>query len=171
MLLIFWRRFDDNSTSLLNQIFFCALASSAIYFTIYSLDNIEVGKFKLNENLFIYSVLSFFVFITIPLQVVGNVDRSRSLYMFGWIECAPKNYGLKEIESAIDSKYGKESVSAFEIRLIEQQSRALVRIQNEKVTLTKKGEFVFATAKGVASVFKLSGWVNHDIWKNPRCLM
>ena len=118
----------------------------------------------------IVSLLILFVFLTIPLQVLGNIDRSRSLYMFGWIECAPASTSIDQMHKQIDDVYGKESLNAFLQRVNEQEQRNLLDLNNQKYVTSFQGHKIFQSAKLLARIFHLDGWYAHDIWNNAKCL-
>ncbi len=110
------------------------------------------------------------LFLTLPLQTIANVDRSRSLYMFAWIKCTPQNISYENIQNAIKKKFGSEAVEAFNMRMVEQQKRGFVSITNNTVELTARGEVIFKSAKYLAKIYELEGWYRNDLWGNKDCL-
>ena len=170
ILLYFWRKSDGSSDVLLNQIFFSSLVAGFLAGSFMLLYSRIKGTRNSFELYFLYVGLSFFIFVTIPLQIIGNVDRSRSLYMFNWIKCAPLNSSQNIIQNRIEETYGTESLQAFKLRLQEQEARGLVNENNGFIELSKRGEFIFSIAKNVSKIFRLRGWIEHDIWNNPKCL-
>lgn len=113
---------------------------------------------------------SFFMFLTIGLQTFTNVDRSRSLFMFEWIKCAPINTNLNTLQAKIRDNFGSEAEMAFSQRLHEQVSRGLVKINNNSPELTVAGNVVFISAVQLARLAKLEGWQRNFLWKqNEKC--
>jgi len=173
VLIIFLLRFFDTPLALPDQIFYVGILISTGYLWVERRKGLMTGHLHSSErNLVktVFTLLILFVFFTIPLQVLGNIDRSRSLYMFGWIECAPKSASKADVFKQIETSYGKESLDAFIQRVGEQEQRNLVTSKDEKYVTTYQGHIVFQTAKVLAKVFHLDGWYTHDIWSNPKCL-
>lgn len=110
------------------------------------------------------------LFLTLPLQTIANVDRSRSLYMFGWINCSPKGTTATEITSRIEKIYGIEAKQAFDMRVSEQVKRGFISERDGRLEITTTGSVIFKTAQFLAGVYNLKGWYDHDIWENRKCL-
>ena len=173
VLIIFLLRFFDTPLALPDQIFYVGILISTGYLWVERRKGLMTGHLHSSERILVktvFTLLILFVFLTIPLQVLGNIDRSRSLYMFGWIECAPKSASKADVFKQIENNYGKESLDAFIQRVGEQEQRNLVTSKDEKYVTTYQGHIVFQTAKVLAKVFHLDGWYTHDIWSNPKCL-
>jgi hypothetical protein len=108
-------------------------------------------------------------FLTISVQTIANVDRSRSMFMFEWIGCAPNSSQLSSIEASIIEKFGTESLIAFRQRVGEQQTRGLVQRNSSEISLTESGLILFEIEKFINSVFKLTGWNKNLLWDEKNC--
>lgn len=156
---------------LLDQIFIF----TPVIFIDYFLLNSVINKFKGNKighvpEIFtiktISASLAALIFFTSGLLILGNIDRSRSLYMFNWIGCAPKSYSKDQLLDDIEKKFGKEEKIAFEMRLNEQLNRNFASIEDGAIELTQTGRGVLKIAVTVNSIYQLQGWRKHLIWKN-----
>lgn len=174
ILLIFIRKLDLN-LPLPDQIFYSAFLLGGIFFLI----SRKLNVFKSNVLLesgnsriirILSAVLITAIFLTLPLQTIANVDRSRSLYMFGWIKCAPKGTSVNALNEAIKNHFGAETEQAFIMRANEQDKRGLVAVSQNEFQLTKTGEFIFISAKYLAQLYNLEGWYKNDLWTNKKCL-
>ena len=131
-------------------------------------------KFRNREVDFEFKLLvfltSFFMFLTIGLQTFTNVDRSRSLFMFEWIKCAPSGTTLTTLENLVEVNFGNEARIAFKQRLDEQQSRGFIKVVKNEPKLTKSGDFIFHSAVLLSRLANLKGWQNNFLWKsNLKC--
>jgi len=108
-------------------------------------------------------------FLTTSVQAIANVDRSRSMFIFEWIGCAPMSSGMKNIEANITEKFGTESLLAFRQRLDEQKTRGFAQVENSKVWLTKSGLTLFEVLKLINRVYNLTGWSKNLLWRVPGC--
>jgi hypothetical protein len=114
-------------------------------------------------------VLGLFIYCTVPFQIIGTVDRSRSLFIFEWVQCAPTNSTYQSISNKIETTFGKETSIAFDLRLTEQIKRGFMKEKKKKLELTTRGQIVFATAVTVSKIFSLKGWKENFLWNNEKC--
>jgi hypothetical protein len=156
---------------LLDQIFIC----TPVIFIDFLIITSAINKFEKKEKVqreeihalkIISALLATLIFFTSGLLTLGNIDRSRSLYMFNWIGCAPNNHSKDQLYEDIEKKYGKEEAIAFEMRLEEQLNRKFVRINDGVIELTHTGQGVLRIAVTINSIFQLQGWKKHLMWKN-----
>jgi len=126
------------------------------------------GKFR-DYFVILNCCLAMFMYLVFPFQVIGTVDRSRSLFMFEWVACAPRNSTLIDVENQIDKVFGKEAVVAFNLRLREQENRGLMKIASGRPELTYGGHVVFSSAVEASRIFSLRGWQQNFIWENNKC--
>ena len=87
-----------------------------------------------------------------------NIDRSRSFFVLSWvknhkIEVTTTGFSLGEIKSS-----EKNSGLEIENRLNEQIHRGLIRIEDSRLTLSKRGNLFYTLAERIAGVYKLNGW-------------
>lgn len=172
--LFLWRKFVNNSSEyLIFQIVAFSISTTFIFHcAIYLSEKYMLKtKFKiLTEINVIYSCLSIVLFFTLTMNSLGNIDRSRSLYMLHWISCAPKGSNLEIIETQIQKKYGLETKLAFDFRIAEQINRGIVKIVNKRPILSTSGMFILRVAQIEAKAFELHGWERLDLWQNPKCI-
>jgi hypothetical protein len=109
------------------------------------------------------------LFLTISVQTVGNIDRSRSMFMFEWIGCAPNSIQLFGIENRIVEKFGTESLLAFQQRVEEQKTRGFIDGDGSSLDLTNSGVVLFHFQKTIQSVYKLTGWKKNLLWNVQGC--
>jgi hypothetical protein len=88
-----------------------------------------------------------------------NVDRSRSLYIFGWAEDGNIRYVKGELNLDKVGSAEKLNRRAIEIRVEEQVSRKLMLIDNQgTVKLSFAGHVVFQMAEITSKIFRLTYW-------------
>lgn len=117
--------------------------------------------------LFLSSILvSVFVLLS-GLLSLGNIDRSRSLFMFNWIGCAPKTISEESLLIRVEDRFGAEAKRAFKKRIQEQKSRGLVEDSNHhSLTLTLSGKGVLTIARHLSSLYNLKGWEENLLWQD-----
>ena len=174
VLLILLRKLDSG-LPLPDEIFYTAIFLGVIFYLFSkNLKMFKEEKLDVSRNSgtirMLTAALITALFLTLPLQTIANVDRSRSLYMFAWIKCSPQNTSYEEIQKAIEKKLGSEARSAFNMRVVEQQTRGFISISNETVELTSRGEVIFRSAKYLAEIYELDGWYRNNLWGNKECL-
>jgi hypothetical protein len=106
--------------------------------------------------------VSLLFFSTVQYSVLA-VDRSRSLYIFSWVDdgIIKSLNGQISIISTKEDPEGLADVAAITQRIQEQTSRGLMSIEGSSVQLTRTGKGVLYTAKFTARFFNLRGWFNH----------
>ena len=120
---------------------------------------ISLYLFKLNRTKLIVCILIVASIQNASSQVLMNVDRSRSLYIFGWAEGGSLRYVQGELNLDKVSSLEKLNRRAIEIRIEEQISRKLMFIDNEgKLKLSLGGQVVFQMAEITSKVFRLTYW-------------
>ncbi len=115
--------------------------------------------FRLNKSGLLIAVLVVLSIQNISAQVLMNVDRSRSLYIFGWV--SDGNVNLKNGKINLSNVRSTEKVNqvAIENRINEQVARNLMMIENDgDVRLTISGRIVLLSAQISSRVFRLNGW-------------
>jgi hypothetical protein len=94
--------------SFLDHLVLSGVAASVLTWLILTkaqvLIRIAKREFTTNFHYFITinCILGLFVYCTIPFQIIGTVDRSRSLFIFEWVECAPTNSTYQSISNKIE---------------------------------------------------------------------
>lgn len=161
--------------SFLDHLVLSGVAASVLTWLILTkaqvLTRVAKREFTTNFRYFITinCLLGLFVYCTIPFQIIGTVDRSRSLFIFEWVECAPTNSTYQSISNKIDTVFGKETSIAFDLRLTEQIKRGFMKETSGKIELTTRGQIVFVTAVTVSKIFSLKGWKQNFLWNNEKC--
>jgi hypothetical protein len=161
--------------SILDHLVLSGVAASVLTWLILTkaqvLIRVAKREFTTNFRYFITinCILGLFVYCTIPFQIIGTVDRSRSLFIFEWVECAPTNSTYQSISNKIERTFGKETSIAFDLRLTEQIKRGFMKEGRGKIELTTGGQIVFATAVTVSKIFSLKGWKENFLWNNEKC--
>lgn len=161
--------------SFLDHLVLSGVAASLVTWLILSkvqvFTRIAKHEFTTNFRYFITinCILGLFIYCTVPFQIIGTVDRSRSLFIFEWVECAPTNSTYELISNKVESTFGKETSIAFDLRLKEQIKRGFMKKRNTKIELTTRGQVVFATAVYVSKIFSLKGWKENFLWNNENC--
>lgn len=161
--------------SFLDHLVLSGVAASVVTWLILSkaqvFTRIAKREFTTNFRYFITvnCILGLFIYCTIPFQIIGTVDRSRSLFIFEWVGCAPTNSTYQSISNRIETTFGKETSMAFDLRLAEQIKRGFMKESKKKIELTSRGQIVFATAVYVSKIFSLKGWKKNFLWNNEKC--
>lgn len=170
---MFWIiRLFSRSTLIPDQLLISGLMLIVIILAISKINNLKYFRFdedlhpKIKPSyLFLICLTSFSIFISSSILTVGNVDRSRSIYLFEWIGCAPKNIKKSLIEQRILTEYGQESLMAFQQRVNENLSRGFLIQNNENIGLTQSGKILFWIARLISDIFNLTGWFQNALWK------
>lgn len=115
---------------------------------------------------FLLSICVFFSILVVPVQTIVNVDRSRSLFIFNWVECRPDNISLQQLADLLEHKEGKETKKAFLLRYNEQSSRGLI---NGNGRLTYVGRLIYKIALLEVKFFNLPGWDKNKLWSDNNC--
>ena len=101
-------------------------------------------------------------FSTVQYSVLA-VDRSRSLYIFSWVDdgiIKSLNGQIGTISTEKDPE-GLADVAAISQRIQEQSSRGLMSIDDSTFQLTLAGKGLLYVAKFTAKFFNLRGWFDH----------
>ena len=110
-----------------------------------------------------FLVLSVVTSVLLIFQVVGNVDRSRSLFILSWvkeydIQCNSK-LDLSEIQSS-----ETKDLNGVVQRIEEHKKRKLLKeSQGGWCRLTSTGLFVYNIADFLAGVYSLDGWAKNRL--------
>ena len=131
--------------------------------------NFSIEKGPLRYITAINCILGLFIFATVPFQIIGTVDRSRSLYIFEWVGCAPAGATKMAIAEKVEEVFGRETRVAYNLRLEEQIARGFMSDARNIPELTPSGRFIFKSAIGVSKLFSLSGWKENFIWAKSDC--
>lgn len=161
VILIIWR--IVNSTNLLfDQIFVLTIITffSLLFLSGVKSFNIAASKWER----ICFGLLAACLFYIFGTAVLLNVDRSRSIYIFVWVnEC---NRSLNCIEDYVSGNYGKRGWDEVLIRLNEQDSRGLMNVSNTQAELTFTGRLILNSAEISAKLFNLEGFKNEQNFKN-----
>jgi len=113
-------------------------------------------------KLFASMTIALLFFSTVQYSVLA-VDRSRSLYIFSWVNdgVIQSIDGQIIIGSTTADPEGLNDVEAIAQRIQEQSSRGLMTTEGSTVQLTLSGKAILSISKLLAIVFNLSGWFAH----------
>lgn len=103
------------------------------------------------------------LFFSVVQYSVLAVDRSRSLYIFSWVDqglISQKN-GIVRVKSIEPDPGSLSDLPAVSQRVHEQVQRGLMSDSNEVIELTFSGKLVLAVSNLFAKVFNLTGWYSH----------
>ena len=179
-LLFLWRQANPNSF-LADQIL-CIAIVTASAFTLFLITRKTMGAESgrspvkgfwlqlINEPAVVVLLLISFVSSTVLVQTqtLLNIDRSRSYFILEWIECSPSKE-LLLVQNKITSVFGAGEIGAFNLRLVEQETRGFIAREGDTVNLTRLGSILFRFSEISAGVFKLSGWETNKIWNDSNC--
>jgi hypothetical protein len=110
----------------------------------------------------IATVSGLLFFSTVQYSVLA-VDRSRSLYIFSWVEeglITKSSSGVSVSDSSVDPE-GLRDIISINQRIEEQEARGLMKSNSDEVQLTFSGKLVLGVAKFFAATFNLKGWYLH----------
>ena len=160
IILAVWRRIVS-TTLLFDQFVFLTVLSVPLGLTLFLIaplkQKLQFGKL---ERFLISLVISLLFFSTAQYSILA-VDRSRSLYIFSWIETKKvvsdgSKILLTQKDSAIEDF---SSPRALQQRIDEQVSRKLMKVSDQGIVEnTSFGKVFLLVAENFASVFKLTGW-------------
>jgi hypothetical protein len=117
---------------------------------------------------FFVSATASLLFFSVVQYSVLAVDRSRSLYVFGWVEegsiqSENGRYVLKVTGNDLVSQIENDAISQ---RIHEQISRGLMKnSKDNEVELTFFGKGILFISEVLASVFNLDGWHRNSTLK------
>ena len=122
----------------------------------------SVGLLSSEAKFFASLSVALLFFSSVQYSVLA-VDRSRSLYIFSWVD-----QGLiKSIDDQIVigstsvDPVGLADLTAINQRVQEQSARGLMITQGSAIKLTFSGKAVLSISKFFAYVFNLRGWYSH----------
>lgn len=101
-------------------------------------------------------------FSTVQYSVLA-VDRSRSLYIFSWVDeglITKNSSGISVSDISVDPE-GLRDLNSINQRIMEQEARGLMKSNSEEVQLTLGGKLVLGVAELFAVIFNLKGWYRH----------
>lgn len=147
------------------------LSANSKYFVTFIMGRKIAEKEIISDGLrksfaFLLSICVFFSILVVPVQTIVNVDRSRSLFIFNWVECRPDNISLQQLADLLEHKEGKETKKAFLLRYNEQSSRGLI---NGNGRLTYVGRLIYKIALLEVKFFNLPGWDKNKLWSDNNC--
>ena len=162
-LLVLLRQFSSSSL-IFDQVFLicCLTISAGLMGVLYS--------FKRNKDRhvliiqFLAFTLGVVLFYNFSNATLLNVDRSRSLYIFSWIQHGEVQIRDGHLDLSRVHSDERLNTVAIKQRLDEQQLRSLVKVDNSgRVFLTSSGRFVLALSKLLARICHLSGWERNSL--------
>jgi len=103
-------------------------------------------------------ILTALIFYTFGTAVLLNVDRSRSLYIFQWVDQCDNSVAC--LKKYTKDNYGTKGLSEIMQRIHEQNKRGLMDINGDRIYLSSTGKFIEYTAHLSAVVFNLKGYLN-----------
>lgn len=126
-----------------------------------------LGKDKLRSMLLSSTII--LLSLTLTVHTIVNIDRSRSFYIFEWINCAPEKVSEEQLSDILLEKFGKESELAFQTRLEEHLRRGLVSKSQGVLALTVSGKFIFKTSRILGNMFLLEDAKKMYLWNDEKC--
>jgi hypothetical protein len=81
--------------------------------------------------------------ITYSILVPTAIDRSLSIYMLEKIAESNGKLDIQKFETQISETYFNE-MDVFKIRINEQKETGSIKVENNEITLTKKGEILLS---------------------------
>jgi hypothetical protein len=113
---------------------------------------------------FLSFTLGVVLFYNFSNATLLNVDRSRSLYIFSWIQHGEVQIRDGHLDLSRVRSDERLNTVAIKQRLDEQQLRNLVTVDNSgRVFLTSSGRFVLTLSKLLARICHLSGWERNSL--------
>jgi hypothetical protein len=112
---------------------------------------------------FMVAMVSGLLFFSTVQYSVLAVDRSRSLYIFSWVDeglISKNSSGISVSDISVDPEDLRE-INSINQRIKEQEARGLMKVNSEKVQLTFSGKLLLSIAKLFAAAFNLKGWYLH----------
>jgi hypothetical protein len=150
---------------LLRYVFDFIPIAEAVLLTTFSAFGL-LGLFYLLKNRFRILVKDLIISILVLYitfwTILGNVDRSRSVYVLSWVgnnlvQIKPTGYDLKLVNS-----YAAKDFVGIEMRLQEHIDRNLIKSNDSEVSLTIYGSALLEFIKLSANVFNLHGFFKNS---------
>ena len=121
-----------------------------------------VAKISVTKDFLVFFLVSVVALSLTANSIVLNIDRSRSMYVLGWVRSnlvteVNGNFDYRRVQSS-----EKFSTSQIDQRLNEQVARGLIVKSEEKLSLSILGRFIVAFADGGATLFNLDGWYKNN---------
>jgi hypothetical protein len=131
---------------------------------------LQDGRFLEAKTIILILLASSVMFLNsnVLVQTVLNTDRSRSIFVLQWIECAPESAARSEIEKKINEKFGLESVRAFDKRVQEHIRRGLISEEIGEIRLTRVGAAIYRISVTLTGIYNLTGTQENSIWNSKQ---
>jgi hypothetical protein len=120
-----------------------------------------VQRFKADRTTSLAVLLGVLIFYIFGTGVLLNVDRSRSLYIFEWVDQCSNS--LTCIDNYQKKMYGNLGMLEVNQRIEEQISRGLMTMKSDRLFLTSTGKVIENSAVLMAWMFNLEGYGNARI--------
>lgn len=153
-------RHTSQSSLLFDQFLVLTFIASPVFMYFLKFDffkeRIQIGYLS---KFLVSIIVSLFFFSTVQYSILA-VDRSRSLYVFSWVDTKKVVSSGKEIISINGAADIQELnyPDAIQQRINEQISRKLMRIDNNEVRNSFLGNMLLVCSEYLAIVFNLNGW-------------
>lgn len=176
LLLLFPFRTIQPKGDLAIQILVACVIASLVTSLLFSIrinsckEPLQDGRFSEAKTILLILLASSVMFLNsnVLVQTVLNTDRSRSIFVLQWIECAPEFAARSEIEKQINEKFGLESVRAFEKRVHEHISRGLISEEIGEIRLTRVGAAIYRISVTLTGIYNLTGTQENSIWNSKQ---
>ena len=115
---------------------------SSLLFTLITFKNHKT-YYKSSVTYIFFILFTINLLITYSILVPTAIDRSLSIYMLEKIDESNGPLDIQKFETQISETYFYE-MDVFEIRINEQKETGSIKIENNEITLTKKGEILLS---------------------------
>ena len=153
ILTFFALRLLDSTSQIFEQITYISILYIVLVFSY------GIKKRIINKDFIIFVLVAVLAFSQLFINFQLNIDRSRSFYVLSWV----KNYEIKKKNLRNDllqiKSDEKKSISALVLRIDEQISRGLIKINTDNfLELSYSGEILLIVSETSARIFNLEGW-------------
>ena len=141
-----------NSSLLFDQINYISLAAFIIYIAYARILRIHSAKF------FLYCAAITISISMLTGLILLNVDRSRSLYVIGWVHHDLVTIDNGTFDFSKIKSQEKLNEAAIIQRISEHETRNLMFEESNNLKLTFMGNFYYRIANLLSQFFNLTGW-------------
>jgi hypothetical protein len=134
---------------------------SSLLFTLITFKN-HKAYYKNSVTYIFFILFTINLLITYSILVPTAIDRSLSIYMLEKIHESNGPLDIQKFETQISETYFYE-MDVFKTRVNEQKETGSIKVENNEITLTKKGEILLSIFKFVKTHFLPKKKIkNHD---------
>jgi hypothetical protein len=149
LILAVWRKYDTNTFIFLQIVFISIL----LYFILLIFSRMGLMKL-INGNEFVSVLVAF----TLIFLLVGNIDRSRSVFLIKWVDQYSKEKPITIAELFTLRSFSLSEEISIKQRIDEQKQTLFIKQVDSKLQVTLLGKCFIKFAEIIAQLLNLKGF-------------